>query len=625
MHGTRATIYLERRCELILKKRWDRSIVGRCSKVFSRRDQRLILAFTFIQIGLSFFDLLGLAVIGLLGSLAVSGVQSQAPSSTVQVALETIGLDSMSLQTQSAVLGLLAAFFLIGRSLLSVVFTRRYTFFLSRRSAVISARLTARLLSQSLLFIQSRTTMYFLNALTSGVQSITVGVVGTLISLTADLSLMIVLSFGLFIVDPLISISSLLFFVFVAITMYRLTHVRARKLGDQNLQFGVKSNEKILEVISSYRESVVRNRRGYYAREIGELRYKLANTVAEISFLPSISKYVIETSAIVVALLVAGSQFILYDASRAVATLTIFVVAITRIAPAVLRFQQSAISIKSSLSQAESALELVEAIDVVEDLDFEQPNLDLEHSGFVPQIKVSNVTFSYPNRTKAVLRDISFTIRANSTVAIVGASGAGKTTLADILLGVLQPNSGSVLISDFLPLSSISKWPGAISYVPQDVLIVNGSIRENVGLGFPNLEEFDSLIWETLTQAKLDRFVKNLPLGLSTPVGERGTQLSGGQRQRLGIARALFTRPKLIILDEATSALDASTEFEVSQAFASLRNQATLIVIAHRLSTVKNADSVIYLEDGVILAHDSFGKVREKIPDFDLQAKLMGL
>ncbi len=128
-----------------------------------------------------------------------------------------------------------------------------------------------------------------------------------------------------------------------------------------------------------------------------------------------------------------------------------------------------------------------------------------------------------------------------------------------------------------------------------------------------------------MTQAKLDRFVKDLPLGLSTPVGERGTQLSGGQRQRLGIARALFTRPKLIILDEATSALDASTEFEISQAFASLRNQATLILIAHRLSTVKNADSVIYLEDGVILAHDSFEKVREKIPDFDLQAKLMGL
>ena len=467
--------------------------------------------------------------------------------------------------------------------------------------------------------------MYFLNALTSGVQSITVGVVGTLISLTADLSLTVVLSLGLFIVDPLISIISLLFFVIVALIMYRLTHVRARRLGDQNLQFGVKSNEKILEVISSYRESVVRNRRGYYAREIGELRYKLANTVAEISFLPAVSKYVIETSAILVAILVAGSQFVLHDASRAVATLAIFMVAITRIAPAVLRFQQSAIGIKSSLAQAESALELVEAIDNVDDINIDQPELDLEYVDFIPEVKILDVSFSYPNRASMVLKNISFTVRENSTVAIVGPSGAGKTTLADLLLGVLQPDAGTILISDREPLSSISNWPGAISYVPQDVLIINGTVRQNVGLGFPNLENYDSLIWEALAKARLDSFVQELPFGLSTEVGERGTQLSGGQRQRLGIARALFTRPKLIILDEATSALDAITEYEIAQAFADLRSQATLLLIAHRLSTVKNADSVIYLEDGVIRAHGRFEKVREEIPDFDRQAKLMGL
>lgn len=578
-----------------------------------------------MQIALSFVDLVGLAIVGVLGSLAVSGVQSQAPSSTIQSVLDKMGLETLSFQMQSAVLGVLAALFLIGRSLLSVLFSRQYIFFLSLRSATISSRLTARLLSQSLLYIQSKTSMFFLNALTSGVQSITVGVIGTLISLIADLSLMVVLSFGLFIVDPLLSITSLLFFIFVAATMYRLTHVRARKLGDQNLEFGVKSNEKILEVISSYRESVVRNRRGFYAREIGELRKKLAKTAAEISFLPSISKYVIETSAILIALFLAGYQFFLYDASRAVATLTIFMVAITRLAPAVLRLQQSAINIKSSLAQAESALELVETIDFIDALDFDQPNLDFEYFGFVPEIRVSNVNFSYPNRSSAALRDVSFTIKANTMVAIVGASGAGKTTLADLLLGVLIPDSGTVYISGSQPLTAITKWSGAISYVPQDVLIINGTIRENVALGFPSLEEHDSLIWQALTEARLDDFVRKLPLGLSTEVGERGTQLSGGQRQRLGIARALFTRPKLIILDEATSALDALTENEITQSLTDLRNQTTLVVIAHRLSTVRSADSVIYLSNGIVMAHDTFKNVRGLIPNFDQQAKLLGL
>ena len=397
--------------------------MGRCSKVFSRRDQRLIVGFTLVQVFLSFFDLVGLAVVGVLGSLAVSGVQSSKPSTIVESFLSIVRLESAPIQTQTAILGVIAAIFLISRSLLSVVFTRQYTLFLSRRAAIISARLTSRLLSQSLTYIQSNTSMYFLNALTAGVQSITVGVIGTLIMLVADMSLMIVLSIGLFIVDPVISLISLVFFASVASILYRMTHVRARQLGDKNLEFGVKSSEKIIEVLSSYRESVVRNRRGYYAKEIGELRYKLAETIAEISFLPSISKYVMETSAIIVALVVSASQFILYDAGRAVATLMIFMVAITRIAPAVLRFQQSMIGINTSLAQAESALKLVEEIDVVDELEDPNSTLQIVHDGFTPEINIDSLNFSYPSRTSKTLQDVSLLVSAYSIFAIVGPSG----------------------------------------------------------------------------------------------------------------------------------------------------------------------------------------------------------
>lgn len=599
--------------------------MGRCSKVFSRRDQRLIVGFTLVQVFLSFFDLVGLAVVGVLGSLAVSGVQSSKPSTIVESFLSIVGLESAPIQNQTAILGVIAAIFLISRSLLSVVFTRQYTLFLSRRAAIISARLTSRLLSQSLTYIQSNTSMYFLNALTAGVQSITVGVIGTLIMLVADMSLMIVLSIGLFIVDPVISLISLVFFASVASILYRMTHVRARQLGDKNLEFGVKSSEKIIEVLSSYRESVVRNRRGYYAKEIGELRYKLAETIAEISFLPSISKYVMETSAIIVALVVSASQFILYDAGRAVATLMIFMVAITRIAPAVLRFQQSMIGIKTSLAQAESALKLVEEIDVVDELEDPNSTLQIVHDGFTPEINIDSLNFSYPSRTSKTLQDVSLRVSAYSIFAIVGPSGGGKTTLADLILGVLQPTSGSVQISGLSPLQAIINWPGAISYVPQDTLIISGSIRENVGLGFSNLESFDELIWESLALAQLEDFVRNLPGGLSAQVGERGTQLSGGQRQRLGIARALFTRPKLIVFDEATSSLDVATEFEVSQAINSLRSRVTIVLIAHRLSTIRKADSIIYLDSGKVLACGDFNHLRSVVPEFDNQARLTGL
>jgi ABC-type multidrug transport system fused ATPase/permease subunit len=207
----------------------------------------------------------------------------------------------------------------------------------------------------------------------------------------------------------------------------------------------------------------------------------------------------------------------------------------------------------------------------------------------------------------------------------VGPSGAGKTTLIDVLLGVLNPDSGSVLISELPPLFAVAKWPGAVSYVPQDVLIAAGTIRENVALGYPAEEATDELVFNALRVAHMDEFVQTLPKGIDTQVGERGTQISGGQRQRLGIARAMFTRPQLLVLDEATSSLDSETESSISQSIYALRGSTTVVMIAHRLSTVRNADIVVYMKDGRVMASGSFEEVRAAVPDFDNQAKLMGL
>ena len=193
------------------------------------------------------------------------------------------------------------------------------------------------------------------------------------------------------------------------------------------------------------------------------------------------------------------------------------------------------------------------------------------------------------------------------------------------MLGVLNPDSGKVLISNLPPLDAISKWPGAVSYVPQDVIIANGTIRENVGLGYPIDIATDELVMKALKIAHLDSFIAGLPFGIDTPVGERGTKISGGQRQRLGIARAMFTNPHLLVLDEATSSLDGETEANISDSIHELRGSTTVVIIAHRLSTVRNADLVVYMDSGRILSKGKFEQVRAEIPDFDNQAKLMGL
>lgn len=605
--------------------RWRRSTIGRSARVLSPNDQRKILAVAVIQICLGALDLMGVLVIGILGALSVTGLQSHQPGTRVNSVLRLLHLEGASFQTQAAILGAAAVIFLVGRTILSIFFTRRILFFLSRRGAKISANLISRLLSQPFLTIQGRTTQETLFSVTRGVEFITLQVLAIAVVLVSDISLLIIMGIGLFIVDPITATGTFFVFSIIGFSLYRLMHVRAGTLGVKSSKLNIKSNEKIVEVFSSYRESVVRNRRDYYAREIGKLRFDLADTMAEINFMPYISKYVIETTVVLGALLLGLAQFVFQDATHAVATLAIFLAAGTRIAPAVLRIQQSSVQIRGSLGMASPTLDLIDSLGnapLVENVD---DTVDVVHEGFIASIDIDNVSLTYPGKHDPAISNITLTIPMGSSVAFVGPSGAGKTTVVDVLLGVLVPDVGRVKISGLAPLAAVAKWPGAVSYVPQDVVISNGSIRENVALGYPIEAATDELVLNALKVANLDDFVNDLPEGVDTPVGERGAKISGGQRQRLGIARAMFTKPHLLVLDEATSALDGETEASISSAIHALRGSTTVVMIAHRLSTVRNADIVVYLAGGKAIASGTFDEVRKAVPDFDRQAKLMGL
>jgi ABC-type multidrug transport system fused ATPase/permease subunit len=599
--------------------------IKRSLTVFGRKEKRKFFYVLIIQVILASLDLVGVVILGLLGARVISGTANQPTGNRTAEALTLLNLIDKPLRTQVFYLGLIAFIVFSFKTACSLVLTRRSVFFLSRRAAMISSTLVAKLLSQSILVVQKDSYQKTIHTLTYGVSTIAVNILGALIYLVSDVAMLIILILGLFIIDPAISLLTVLMFGSIALLLYKFLNLKIKNLGDQQLDLTIASNEKIEEVLESYRELVVRNRRSYYSEEISSLRMKLANSMALNTFYQNLSKYLLEMTLIFGIVVISVIQFATQSASRAAAVMSIFLAASTRIGPGVMRIQQVALNLKASTAMATPAFDLIDQLKNVEpisgSMEWDKPN----YEDFISSISVKDLSFRYPGSSKNAIDSLNLSIPEGSLTAIVGPSGSGKTTLVDLLLGILEPKFGSVLISGFEPQVAISKWPGSISYVPQNTVTVNGTIEENVLLGYKINPKYEQYVDDALEAAELTDFIKNLPLGKKTAVGEKGTKLSGGQRQRIGIARALFTKPKVLVLDEATSSLDSITESKISHAIQELKGAVTVIVIAHRLSTVKFADQVIYMSKGKVEAHGTFEELRRKVPDFDLQANLMGL
>ena len=591
----------------------------------SDSDKAKVLVVSLLQTLLSLLDLIAVGLIGVLGALSVSGIQSQNPVGRTARFLEFLRIENYAFQTQVLILGVSAILILVSKTIISIIFTRRTLKFLSNRSAQLSADLVSRLLAQPFLKIQSRSFQETIYAITTGVSTLTVGVIGTCVLLISDSALLVVMAIALFLVDPVLAISAILLFGFIALLIYKLLSTRAREVGALNATLSIQGNIAILEVLNSFREIFVRSRQNYYSDVIAENRRQLADVNAERSFMPYIGKYVIETSVLVGAILVAAIQFHLHDAYHAIATLSVFLAAGTRIAPALLRIQQGALQVRTDSASATKTLELIKHLKEQEPLPVLPHAVNRDRLDFVPKIEVKDLAFKYPGSNNYLVNELSLEVQPGKVLAIVGPSGAGKTTLGDLILGLLHPSTGTILISGVEPTIAIAKWPGSIAYVPQDVMISDGTFLTNIALGFPSDSVREEDIWQALEIAQLSEFVRGLPQQLNTHLGERGIRISGGQRQRLGVARAMYTDPRLLILDEATSALDGQTELELSESIKSLKGKVTIVMIAHRLSTVRAADELAYMAPGQPPVIGNFESIRMQVPDFDNQAKLMGL
>lgn len=599
-----------------------------CLRLLSARDRRHYWFVVAAQSLTSLLDLAGVLLIGLVGLLAVSTSTSSSvgtmPPWPVSYLEDITGMRPAVLAVWLAVAA--AAFFLV-KSIASVYLIDRNLRFLAARQVEVTGWMGRDLLASPMLFQRQRTSQETAYALTNGVAFATVIMLGALAIVIGETALLVLLSVALLAVDPLLSLVALLGMFSLAWTLQRRLGRRANATGLVLSRSGIESTTTVQDTLGVYRELYVLGRRETFLNKLLAIVETSADAQAKSQLFVQIPKFVFEAALILGAVALAATQWSNESPETAVATIAVFLAAGSRVMPSLLRLQSSTLAMRQASGLARPTLELARELKVRATVRVEPtpPSLDRKANLFQPRIVIRDVVFTYPDSEFPALVDIDFSIDPGSQVALVGATGSGKSTLADLILGLVTPTSGTITVSGHDPRHAVALYPGHIAYVPQVTVLIEGSLRDNVALGRPLSEVDDRQIMKVLTLAQLGSLPQEMGNGLSSQVAPGGVNLSGGQRQRLGLARALYTNPDLLVLDEATSALDAETEHAIAQALSRLRGSVTLIVIAHRLATVRHADSVVFLDEGRARAIGTFEEVRAAEPKFDYQARLLGL
>ena len=568
-------------------------------------------------------DVAGVAAIGALAAAGAGGFLGESESTFLGI---TIALNSAS--TLLWVMALVATLF-VSKAVISILMLRALVFFLARIEVAAATEIARHLFSSGLARMRQYSKSEVQWAVTTSTNVTFSGVLGSLGILFTESGLLILMVAFFFFVDPYAAVGIAVYFAIVILVFQLLINGSLKKAGRKVAVGNVGVTQSALDLFDGFREISVLLKQGFYLFRFEKARREQAEGDATLRFLNAIPRFFVESALVVGALGFVAWQLVRGELADGLIAAGVFLTGGVRIMAALLPLQNAFAALKSQGEQAKLGQEILleakasrETIFPGETVTDTQQLAAIGGAGGLA-VLVEEVSFTHSGNVEPTLRNVSIEIPPGAYVALVGPSGAGKTTVADLLLGLNVADSGRVLIQGIPAPELRTAVPGMMSYVPQKPGLVSGTIAENIALGVAGEEIDRTRVSDVLEMAELSNLINSLPQGMDTPLGKHSDSLSGGQIQRLGLARALYTRPRLIILDEATSALDAGAEASIASTILSLGSATTVVVIAHRLSTVQRADTVFVMEDGQILASGKFKDLRRSVPMIEEYVRLM--
>ena len=483
----------------------------------------------------------------------------------------------------------------------------------AKASAAAQSELLDRYASSSYASHRARSKSTILQTITSAVNQAFNAVMLGYVSVAVDGLTVVLLFVTLLLISPLGSIVAIIVYGGAAVMLVRVLKPWALRFSRRGLNLGTASWGFLNPAIEGFREARIFQRQKLFTAEFARNRVESAQVARSQQMLGEMPKYLMEIVMILGIIAVAVMLFATSEESVAFGVLAVFAAAALRIAPALNRIVATVNGIRGGSASlvlvAEQIDELASDAAVGRETDSDAIYGD-------DDIVVSGLGFSYADAPEPVLHDVTVTIPRGHTVALVGASGAGKTTFADLLVGLLTPTAGSISVGGVDTALNPPAWMSRIAMVSQQVYLWNAPLRDLITFGQPRDEVDDARLDDVIRKARLEALVASLAHGLDSVVGDRGARVSGGQAQRIGIARALYHQPSILVLDEATSALDNETEFEITSTIEALHGEITVVVIAHRLSTVKHADEILFFSEGRLKSRGTMVELTRRDQEF---------